>query len=61
MIVPLVLQSKEYVDARSDRAGDQGVQSEVRNILPSDGVLLVVQGDDDIGSVLELLNAGIRR
>ena len=34
---------------------------EVRVSLPSDDVLLVVQGDDDLGSVLESLDGGIRR
>ena len=34
---------------------------EVRDSLPSDDVLLVVQGDDDLGSVLESLDGGIRR
>ena len=34
---------------------------EVREILPSDGVLLVVQGEDDMGGMLGTLDGGIGR
>ena len=60
-VTSLFSQSKEDVDARSDRAGGRGLRSEVRDSLPSEGVLLVVQGDDDLGRVLELLNGVIGR
>ena len=55
------MKSKEDVDVRSDRAGGRGLRSEVRNGLPSDGILLVVQGNDNLGSVLESIDGGIRR
>ena len=57
----LFSQSEEDVDTCSDREGGWGVHSEVRDGLPSDGVLLVVQGEGDLGGVLESLDQGIER
>ena len=54
-ISSLFSQSKEDVDVRLDRAGGLGLRSEVRDGIPPDSVLLVVQGDDDLGSMLELI------
>ena len=52
---------EEDVDACSERAGIRGLQLEVRDGLPSDGVFLVVQGEDDLGGVLESLDGVIGR
>ena len=48
-------QAEEDVDACSDWAGCRGLRSETRDGLTSDGVLLVFQGEDDMGDVLERL------
>ena len=55
----LFLQSKDDIESCSDREGGQGLRLEVRDGLTSDGALMVVQGDDSLGSVLELLDGGI--
>ena len=60
-ITSLFLQSEEDVDTCSDRVGGRGIRSEVRDGLPSDVVLLVFQGDKDMGGVLELLDGGIKK
>ena len=43
----------------SDWVGRQGPRSEVRYGLTSDGILLVVQGEDDLCGMLEMLNQGV--
>ena len=60
-IESLFLQSEEDVGACLDRAGGRGFRSEVRDSLPSDGILLVVKGDEDLGGMLKSLNGGIGR
>ena len=49
-------QAEEDVDARSNWVGCWGILSEVRYGLTLDGVLLVVQGEDDLGDMLKLLD-----
>ena len=51
----MLSQAEEDVDACSDWAGCRGLRSETRDGLTSDGVLLVFQGEDDMGDVLERL------
>ena len=53
-------QEEEDVGAQSNWSGCQELQSEVRDGLTSDGVLLVVQGEDDLGDVLEPAGLGVR-
>ena len=60
-IASLFLQSEEDVDACSDRAGIWGIQLEVRDSLPSDGILLVFQVEDELVGVLESLDGCIKR
>ena len=48
-----------YVDARSNRAGCCRLRSEVRDGFFSVCVLLVFQGKDDLGGVLEMFYWGI--
>ena len=45
--------AEEDVDARSNWAGSRALRSEVRDGLTSDGILLVVQGEDNLGDVLK--------
>ena len=52
-------QAEEYVDTRLNWAGCWELRSKERDDLTSDGVLLVVQGEDDMGDMLELLDRGI--
>ena len=44
---------EEDVDTRSNWAGGRTLQSEVRYGLTPDGILLVIQGEDDLGDMLE--------
>ena len=37
----------------------RGLQSEVRDGLPLDGVLMVVQGEDNMGDMFELLDQDV--
>ena len=53
-------QSEEDFDVLSNWAGFRALRSEVRDGLTSDGVLLVVQGEDDLCDVLEPLDWGVR-
>ena len=46
-------QAEEDVDARSNWAGCWALRSEMRDGLTSDGVLLVVEGEDNLGDVIK--------
>ena len=52
-ITAMLLLAEEDVDARSNWAGGRALQSEVRDGITLDGVLLVVWGVDNLGDVLE--------
>ena len=45
-------QAKEDVDARLNWAGYRGLQSDVRDGLTSDGVFLVIQGEDNLSRLV---------
>ena len=51
--------AEEDIDCRPKWAGVQALRSEVRDGLTSDGILLVVQGEDDLSNVLKPPNWGI--
>ena len=53
------LHAEEDIDARLDWAGCWGIRFEVRNGLTSDNILLVVQGEENMCSVLEFFNWGV--
>ena len=53
-------QAEEDVYARSNWAGCGSLQYEVRDSLTSYGVILVVQGVDDLGDMLEPLEQIVR-
>ena len=56
-----LFQAKEDVNARLDWAGYRGVQFEVRDVLTSDGVFLVVQGEENLSRLVEVLDWGVHR
>ena len=56
----MLLLVEEDVDARSNWAGGQALRSEVSDGLTPDGVLLVVQGEEDLGDVLKPPDWGVR-
>ena len=45
--------AEEEVDASSNKAGRWALRSEVRDGLTSDGILLVVQGEDNLDDLLK--------
>ena len=45
--------AEEDVDASSNWLGGRALLSEVRDGLTSDGILLVVQSEDNLGDVLK--------
>ena len=57
----MFLQAEEDADARLNWAGCRRLRSEMRDGLTLDGILLVVQGEDNMGDVLELHNWGVWR
>ena len=51
--------AEEDVDTRSNREGCCLIISEVQDGLPLDFILLVVQGKDNLGDVLEIFDWGV--
>ena len=51
--------AEEDVDPHSNWAGGRALRSEVREGLTSDSIILVVQGEDDLGDVFEPPDWGI--
>ena len=58
-VTSMFSQAEEIFDSRSNWAGCRALQFEVRDGLTSNVVLLVFQGEDDLGDVLEPLDRGI--
>ena len=52
-------QAEEDVDARSNWEGWWEIRSEIRDGLILDGVLLVVQGEDNLSDMLKLIDQGV--
>ena len=57
--VSVFSQGEKDVDARLNWAGFWGLWSEVRYGLTSDGILLVVQGEDDLCGMLKVPGQGV--
>ena len=53
-------QTEEDVDACSNWPGFRPLQSEGKDGITSDGILMVVQGEDNLGDMLEPLDWGVR-
>ena len=49
----MLLLTEEDIEPRSNWASGWALRSEVRDCLTSDGILLVVQGEDDLSNVIE--------
>ena len=60
-VASIFSQTEEDVDAHSKWACCGRLQSEVRYGLTFDGILLVVQGEDDLCDRLKLLDRGVCR
>ena len=58
-ITTMFAQAEEDVDARSNWVGCRALRSEVRDSLISNGDLLVVQGEDNLGDVIEPPDCGV--
>ena len=58
-IIDILSLAEEDVDPHSNWAGGRSLQSEVRDGLTSDGILLVVKGENNLRNVLEPPNWGI--
>ena len=58
-ISSLVVQAEEDIDARLDWAGCGGLRTEVGDGLTADGILLIVEGDDNLDGLAEMLDGSI--
>ena len=58
-ITAMLSLAEEYVDPGLNWSGDRSLQSKVRYGLTTDCILLVVQGKDDLGDVLDPPDWGI--
>ena len=58
-IASLVAQAEEDVDARIDWAGYGRLRLEVGDCLTTDGILLIVEGDDNLGGLAEMLGGSV--
>ena len=58
-ITPLVVQAEEDADARLDWAGCGGLRTEVGDGLAVDGILLIVEGDDNLSGLAEIIGRSV--
>ena len=58
-IASLVVQAEEDVDTRLDWAGCSRLRTEVRDCLTADGILLIVEGDDNFCGMAEMLSGNV--
>ena len=58
-ITPLVTQAEEDVDTCLDWAGYGGLRTEVGDDLATDGILLIVEGDDNLSDLGEMLGGSV--
>ena len=56
---PLVAQAEEDSDARLDWSGCGGLGTEVGDGLTTDGILLIVEGDDNLSGLAKMLNRSV--
>ena len=60
-IASLVAQAEEDADARLDWAGCSGLRTEVGDSLTADGILLIIEGDENLGGLAEILGGSVPR
>ena len=58
-ITPLVAQVKEDSDACLDWAGCGGIRMKVGDVLAANGILLIVEGDDNLSGLAEMLDRSV--
>ena len=58
-ITPLIAQMEEDVDARLDWAGCGRLRTEVGDSPAADGILLIVEGDDNLSGLAEMLGGSV--
>ena len=56
---PSVAEAEEDVDAGPDRAGCGRLGAEVRDGLTADGILLIVEGEDNLSCPAEMLGGSV--
>ena len=60
-IAPLVAQAEEDINARLDWEGCGGIITEVGDGLAAYGILLIVQGDENLGGLAEMIGGSVPR
>ena len=58
-ITPLVAEAEEYVDAHLDWAGCGGLGTEVGDGFTADGIILIVEGEDNLSGPAEMLGRSV--
>ena len=60
-MTPLVTEAEEDVDACLDGAGCGGLGAEVGDCLAADGILLIVEGEDNLSCPAEMIGRSVPR
>ena len=58
-IANLAVQEEEDIYARLDWAGYDGLRTEVEYSLTVDGIILIVEGDENLGGLAEMLGGSV--
>ena len=58
-ITTLIAQAEEDADAHLDWEGCGGLRTEAGDGLAADGILLIVEGDDNLGGLAEILSGSV--
>ena len=58
-ILSLFVQAEEDIDTRLDWAGCGGLRTEAGDSLTMDGIILIVEGDDNLGGLVEMLGGSV--
>ena len=58
-IASLVVQAEEDIDARFDWAGCSGLRTEVVDSLNADGIIMIFEGDDNLGGLAEMFTESV--
>ena len=58
-IASLVLHAEEDIYARLDWSGCGGLRTEVGDSLTVDGIILIIEGDDNLGGLAEMLGGSV--
>ena len=58
-IASLALHTEEDIYARIDWSGCGGLRTEMGDSLTMDGIILIVEGDDNLGGLSEMLGGSV--